>query len=167
MPLIWQKLCKRLIIDKLANIGTTSLCTKRWLSIGIKKRPPEFLLKVSEGWRLPTLPLGIAVPSALTGLTSLFGMGRGGSPSLLPPFVCLFLACAMVVGSGYHPVYGVRERKNIVYSCYVVNYLVVHTLHNWSVGLLVPLDFDITAFTSAAYQRGSLPRPYMEISSRG
>jgi hypothetical protein len=29
-------------------------------------------------------PLG-AVPSALSGLTSLFGMGRGGSRSLLPP----------------------------------------------------------------------------------
>ena len=26
-----------------------------------------------------------AVPSALMGLTSLFGMGRGGAPSLLPP----------------------------------------------------------------------------------
>ena len=55
-----------------------------------KKRPSEIFLKVSEGWRLPTLPLGIAVPSALTGLTSLFGMGRGGSPSLLPPFVFRF-----------------------------------------------------------------------------
>ena len=26
-----------------------------------------------------------AVPSTLSGLTSLFGMGRGGSPTLLPP----------------------------------------------------------------------------------
>ena len=34
-----------------------------------------------------------------------------------------------------------------------------------ALGLLVPLDFDIAAFTSAAYQRGSLPRPSMEISS--
>ena len=32
--------------------------------------------------RLPTLPPGLAVPSAMTGLASLFGMGRGGSPSL-------------------------------------------------------------------------------------
>ena len=48
------------------------------------------MIILSEGWRLPTLPLGIAVPSALTGLTSLFGMGRGGSPSLLPPFLYLF-----------------------------------------------------------------------------
>ena len=29
-------------------------------------------------WRRPTLPRFIAVPSALVGLTSLFGMGRGG-----------------------------------------------------------------------------------------
>ena len=32
-----------------------------------------------EDRRRPTLPQ-IAVPSALTGLTSLFGMGRGGTP---------------------------------------------------------------------------------------
>ena len=32
-------------------------------------------------------------------------------------------------------------------------------------GRLVPLGFDIAAFTPAAYQRGSLPRPYKEISS--
>ena len=54
---------------------------------------------LSESWRLPTLPLGIAVPSALTGLTSLFGMGRGGSPSLLPPFIYLVFALAMVIYS--------------------------------------------------------------------
>ena len=30
--------------------------------------------------RLPTLPHCIAVPSAQAGLTSLFGMGRGGTP---------------------------------------------------------------------------------------
>ena len=31
--------------------------------------------------RPPTLPHCIAVPSAQTGLTSLFGMGRGGTPT--------------------------------------------------------------------------------------
>ena len=30
-----------------------------------------------------------AVPSALTGLTSLFGMGRGGALSLKPPYVSI------------------------------------------------------------------------------
>ena len=33
------------------------------------------------------------------------------------------------------------------------------------VGLLVPLGYDITAFTPAAYQRGSLPRPSEDVSS--
>ena len=36
---------------------------------------------VSLSWRRPTLPL-YAVPSALSGITSLFGMGRGGTPTL-------------------------------------------------------------------------------------
>jgi hypothetical protein len=31
----------------------------------------------ARGWRRPTLPPFGAVPSALAGLTSLFGMGRG------------------------------------------------------------------------------------------
>jgi len=35
-----------------------------------------------QGRRLPTLPPGRAVPSAQTRLTSLFGMGKGGSTSL-------------------------------------------------------------------------------------
>ena len=34
-------------------------------------------------------------------------------------------------------------------------------------GLLVLLDYDITAFTAIAYQRGHLPRPLKEISSCG
>ena len=38
-------------------------------------------LKTSSKRRQPpTLPHCIAVPSAQTGLTSLFGMGRGGTP---------------------------------------------------------------------------------------
>ena len=35
---------------------------------------------LNERRRLPTLPHCIAVPSAQVGLTSLFGMGRGGTP---------------------------------------------------------------------------------------
>ena len=48
-----------------------------------KKRPPA---ELSAGGRLvckgrqPTLPHSCAVPSARAGLTSLFGMGRGGTP---------------------------------------------------------------------------------------
>ena len=33
-----------------------------------------------ESGQSPTLPHSIAVPSAQAGLTSLFGMGRGGTP---------------------------------------------------------------------------------------
>ena len=59
-------------------------------------------------------------------------------------------------------------------ACSLVSFLVCFVLVFTSLlrlracealGLLVPLDFDIAAFTSAAYQRGSLPRPSMEISS--
>ena len=35
-----------------------------------------------KAWQLPTLPPGGAVPSAMVSLTSLFGMGRGGSSPL-------------------------------------------------------------------------------------
>ena len=35
-----------------------------------------------RAWQLPTLPPGGAVPSAMVSLTSLFGMGRGGSSPL-------------------------------------------------------------------------------------
>ena len=48
-----------------------------------KRRAPETCLRgspVCERRRPPTLPHYIAVPSAQAGLTSLFGMGRGGTP---------------------------------------------------------------------------------------
>ena len=47
-----------------------------------KKRASKISLQSSlyKRGRLPTLPHCIAVPSAQTGLTSLFGMGRGGTP---------------------------------------------------------------------------------------
>ena len=50
-----------------------------------KKKPPAFLLEASLKRRRPTLPHCGAVPSARSGLTSLFGMGRGGTPRLKPP----------------------------------------------------------------------------------
>ena len=47
-----------------------------------KKRASKISLQSSlyKRRRLPTLPHCIAVPSAQVGLTSLFGMGRGGTP---------------------------------------------------------------------------------------
>ena len=47
-----------------------------------EKAPTTYVIEASlfERRRLPTLPHCIAVPSAQVGLTSLFGMGRGGTP---------------------------------------------------------------------------------------
>ena len=43
-----------------------------------KKAFQGFLKGLVKIWHRPTLPHVTAVPSALAGLTSLFGMGRGG-----------------------------------------------------------------------------------------
>ena len=70
-------------LEALPRIPSTDKCrgsTSQW---HIKKdTPDDFSSGVSEERQLPTLPPGLAVPSAMTGLASLFGMGRGGSPSL-------------------------------------------------------------------------------------
>ena len=51
--------------------------------INSTKKESQLLGTLSlKKWRWPTLPQIFAVPSALLGLTSLFGMGRGGSPTL-------------------------------------------------------------------------------------
>ena len=54
--------------------------------IKTKKRVPRIAAQDSlERRRRPTLPHCGAVPSARPGLTSLFGMGRGGTPGPKPP----------------------------------------------------------------------------------
>ena len=57
------------------------LCINR-LHKGTKKsrRPLKDDGNQIKNGRSPTLPHCIAVPSAQAGLTSLFGMGRGGAP---------------------------------------------------------------------------------------
>ena len=46
-----------------------------------KQKSPSIYAEASAmGWRRPTFPQIDAVSSALRGLTSLFGMGRGGPP---------------------------------------------------------------------------------------
>ena len=59
----------------------------RFFAYGHKKRSPKSFDSEDPDKRrqLPTLPHCIAVPSAQAGLTSLFGMGRGGTPPLSPP----------------------------------------------------------------------------------
>ena len=93
-----------------------------------------FLL-VKEGQR-PTLPHCIAVPSARTGLTSLFGMGRGDPRRY------------------NHPKYGYWTKEK---HCIAISSLKVSaTLFPESFGQLVLLGFDVATFTPAAYQRHRL-----------
>ena len=108
------------------------------------------------GRRRPTLPrfrrstIGArgfnldAVPSARAVLTSLFGMGRGGTrcfrhhvPSMSRP-----PGPSTSTGNREHPL-----QENL--------------------GLLVPLGFAVAGFTPAAYPRRRLRRPSMEASSSG
>ena len=70
-------------LEALPRISATDKCRGSKSQWHIKKdTPDDFSSGVSEERQLPTLPPGLAVPSAMTGLASLFGMGRGGSPSL-------------------------------------------------------------------------------------
>ena len=46
-----------------------------------RKNPQDESQRFSK-WRLPTLPQRSAVPSAMLSLTTLFGMGRGGTSAL-------------------------------------------------------------------------------------
>ena len=52
------------------------------ITLSVIQKKGATLSNRSLKWRLPTLPHFTAVPSALMGLTSLFGMGRGGTPLL-------------------------------------------------------------------------------------
>ena len=45
-----------------------------------QKTLSESLRGLNKLWQLPTLPHCCVVPSAMRGLTSLFGMGRGEHP---------------------------------------------------------------------------------------
>ena len=64
--------------------------TDYWLAVilDIKKSVGESLLRRFKG--AVTYSPDFSVPSALRGLTSLFGMGRGGTLALWPPYLFLF-----------------------------------------------------------------------------
>ena len=83
-----------------------------------------------------------AVPSAWAGLTSLFGMGRGGHRCYrhLPVFSCPSADRWHILKDN------IRSPSHFASA-------------PESYGLLVLLDFDIAAFTSATYPRHSLRRP--------
>jgi hypothetical protein len=59
----------------------SSLLNSAVIKYGKIKRPFRFSERPFKRiWQLPTLPHCGAVPSAIRGLTSLFGMGRGEHP---------------------------------------------------------------------------------------
>ena len=65
------------------RLSAASLSTSLDLAFLYNKKAKSKRLGLKR--RLPTLPQLNAVPSALVSLTSLFGMGRGGTSLLLPP----------------------------------------------------------------------------------
>ena len=113
---------------------------------------------------------GFPVPSALRGLTSLFGMVRGGSPApgaLLSRFPSTIGAAGLNFpvrnGKGWIP----RATAALPYDCHR-HRRKQHVLHRTSssifpsrkaFGVLVPLGFAIADFAPAAYQRRRLRRP--------
>ena len=102
-----------------------------------------------ERRRHPTLPHCSAVPSAQPGLTSLFGMGRGGTPAQWPPvfsFAWPMAACVAHSTQESNLPAGTQRAPGKVSP--------VETF-----GQLVALGFGVAAFTPAPYQRRSLRRP--------
>ena len=124
-----------------------------WTQAGIQKkcRPTgdEPGGRQHERRRHPTLPHCSAVPSAQPGLTSLFGMGRGGTPAQWPPvfsFAWPMAACVAHSTQESNLPAGTQRAPGKVSP--------VETF-----GQLVALGFGVAAFTPAPYQRRSLRRP--------
>ena len=100
---------------------------------------PVSLGPPDQGRRRPTLPPFRAVPSAMAGLTSLFGMGRGGAPPPLPPL--------FVTGERFTVAPRMRQERD------------TSRRRNETYGPLVRVGFAVAGFAPPAYRRGSLPRP--------
>ena len=96
----------------------------------------------------PTLPPVTAIPSALAGLTSLFGMGRGGHRRYrhlntflyMPPWGLMHIDMLLEEK--------IRKRERTTGLSALESF-----------GLLVPLGFGLSTFTPVAYRRRHLRRP--------
>ena len=126
-----------------------------------------------------------SVPSARRGLTSLFGMGRGGSPALLPPFLLRFASVGRLGSDGLvvaPRACTLRVNSDGSVACvrFVLRFCALRLvlfclcrpfggkgLARKALGLLVLLGFAIADFTPAAYRRCRLQRPsgrsYLEV----
>ena len=93
----------------------------------------------------PTLPPLKAVPSARPGLTSLFGMGRGGPRCYnhLNVFNHRFRRMGLTLAKRNKLSYPLRDTLSL-------------SRVRASIGLLVLLGFAVADFTPAAYQRHRL-----------
>ena len=101
--------------------------------VGQKKRPCQMNDRAFKRiWQLPTLPHCGAVPSAMRGLTSLFGMGRGEHPR-----------------QNHHKIL-----NNITYWEVVIRGNLLKKIKAY--GQLVLLGFTVTSFRPVAYQRHRL-----------
>ena len=96
----------------------------------------------------PTLPPVTAIPSALAGLTSLFGMGRGGHRRYR--HLNTFLYMPHVRGQHIDMLLEEKIRKRERTTG-------LSALESF--GLLVPLGFGLSTFTPVAYRRRNLRRP--------
>ena len=149
-----------------------------------KKKGPLHCCKgpLKGSRQLPTLPHCCAVPSAMGGLTSLFGMGRGGHPRQNHHKD----VGATVRGAAASAARGLRNRMGPAWArkyCHTGKTLGPCRLFQpgramtpsatgpfnkiKAYGLLVPLGYDVTTFTPMAYRRSSLLRPLKVNSSSG
>ncbi len=91
----YQRVKRHIVTDR--RLWESAGRTKKYAGgpglVGVytKKRSPGIITMsgLPEVRRRPTLPTGVSVPSARAGLTSLFGMGRGGTPRQEPPRISL------------------------------------------------------------------------------
>ena len=115
--------------------------TRKFAIFKKQKKGEEPLERLLPPNSAPTYsPAPRAVPSARAGLTSLFGMGRGGSPPLWAPFHSS-PGDSPPGGCDCHEP-GTNERRS-----------------RGPYGQLVPLGFAVAGFAPAAYRRRRLRRP--------
>ena len=86
--------CYAIRTDTQAGVGASgsspvSIVARSWRTGRGKKKRLQGMLAASKG--AVTYSPTFAVPSAWRGLTSLFGMGRGGAPALSPPWSFAFV----------------------------------------------------------------------------
>lgn len=95
-------------------------------------------------WRRPTLPPVKAVPWALRGLTTLFGMGRGEHPGYSHHYWCGWLVFVSTTTKTLTQVTGKKKVSEAWFA---------EALES-----LVRLSSTISSLRPGAYQRGRLPR---------